>query len=447
MVARAVTAPLVIGVDVGGTKILAGLVDREGHVLAEHRVATPDDSQEDALAAMDEAVRELLDDRVAAIGYGIPANLERGTSRILQATNMLLAGVDLVARSRERFGLPVGVENDGNVAALAEWKRGAGRDASNLVMLTLGTGVGGGVVIDDRLFRGWAELGHIVVQENGPPCPCGGRGHLEALASGQAADAVARGLYGDDADARVLVDRARAGEGPALEALTRLGATLGAAIGSLVNTFDPELVVIGGGFGMDAAELVIESGSRGGPSRGDASGRRDAADRSRRARRRGRPRRRGARRVRRARRDPLMPLAVCATPIGNLDDVTLRVLAELREADVVLCEDTRRTRILLGRHGIDARLVSYHRHNEVAREPDVLERLGRGERVALVSDAGLPGVNDPGARLIRAAAESGLPVTVLPGASAVETALVASGVVADRYAVRRVPAPARRRAA
>lgn len=257
MVARAVTAPLVIGVDVGGTKILAGLVDREGHVLAEHRVATPDHSQEDALAAMDGAVAELLDDRVAAIGYGVPANLERGTSRILRATNMLLAGVDLVAKARERFGLPVGVENDGNVAALAEWKRGAGRDASNLVMLTLGTGVGGGIVIDDRLFRGWAELGHIVVQENGPRCPCGGRGHLEALASGQAADAVARGLYGEDADARVLVDRARAGEAPALEALARLGATLGAAIGSLVNTFDPELVVIGGGFGMDAAELVI----------------------------------------------------------------------------------------------------------------------------------------------------------------------------------------------
>ena len=128
-----------------------------------------------------------------------------------------------------------------------------------------------------------------------------------------------------------------------------------------------------------------------------------------------------------------MPLAVCATPIGNLDDVTLRVLAELREADVVLCEDTRRTRILLDRHGIGARLVSYHRHNEASRERDVLGRLERGERVALVSDAGLPGVNDPGARLIRAAAEAGLPVTVLPGPSAVETALVVSGVSADRY--------------
>jgi 16S rRNA (cytidine1402-2'-O)-methyltransferase len=124
---------------------------------------------------------------------------------------------------------------------------------------------------------------------------------------------------------------------------------------------------------------------------------------------------------------------VCATPIGNLEDVTLRVLRELREADLVLCEDTRRTRILLDRHGIEARLVSYHRHSEAARASEVLERLARGERVALVSDAGLPGVNDPGARLIAAAAGAGLAVTVLPGPSAVETALVASGLVGDRY--------------
>jgi 16S rRNA (cytidine1402-2'-O)-methyltransferase len=128
-----------------------------------------------------------------------------------------------------------------------------------------------------------------------------------------------------------------------------------------------------------------------------------------------------------------MPLAVCATPIGNLDDVTLRVLAELREADVVLCEDTRHTRILLDRHGIDARLISFHRHNEAARTEDALARLERGERIALVSDAGLPGVNDPGARLIAAALEAGAPTTVLPGPSAVETALVASGLVGDRY--------------
>jgi len=128
-----------------------------------------------------------------------------------------------------------------------------------------------------------------------------------------------------------------------------------------------------------------------------------------------------------------MPLAVCATPIGNLEDVTLRVLGELAGADLVLCEDTRRTKILLERHGIEAKLVSYHEHNEAARTTQVLPRLEAGERVALTSDAGLPGVSDPGARLIEAALEAGVPVTVLPGPSAVETALVASGLVAEQY--------------
>jgi 16S rRNA (cytidine1402-2'-O)-methyltransferase len=127
-------------------------------------------------------------------------------------------------------------------------------------------------------------------------------------------------------------------------------------------------------------------------------------------------------------------LAVCATPIGNLDDVTLRVLSELRTADLILCEDTRHTRILLDRHGIEARSVlSLHQHNEAARIATVLPRLAAGERVALVSDAGLPGVSDPGARVIAAALEAGAVVTVLPGASAVQTALVASGFPGDRY--------------
>src|SRR5215210_483027 len=128
-----------------------------------------------------------------------------------------------------------------------------------------------------------------------------------------------------------------------------------------------------------------------------------------------------------------MPLAVCATPIGNLEDVTPRVLRELAEADLVLCEDTRHTRALLDRHGIEARLQSYHRHNEAARTAALLPRLEAGDRVALVSDAGMPGINDPGARLIEAALAAGVSVTVLPGPSAVETALVASGLTGERY--------------
>jgi 16S rRNA (cytidine1402-2'-O)-methyltransferase len=126
-------------------------------------------------------------------------------------------------------------------------------------------------------------------------------------------------------------------------------------------------------------------------------------------------------------------LSISATPIGNLEDVTLRVLRELREADVVLCEDTRHTRLLLERHDIRATLLSYHEHNEAKRTAEMLPRLLAGERVALVSDAGMPGISDPGARLIAAALEAGVQVTVLPGPSAVETALVASGLVGERY--------------
>jgi 16S rRNA (cytidine1402-2'-O)-methyltransferase len=124
-------------------------------------------------------------------------------------------------------------------------------------------------------------------------------------------------------------------------------------------------------------------------------------------------------------------LYVVATPIGNLEDITLRVLRELAEADVVLCEDTRHTRKLLERHGIRARVLSYHQHNEAKRTAELLPRLEAGERVALVSDSGLPGISDPGARLVAAGLEAGLEVTVLPGPSAVETALVASGLVGE----------------
>jgi 16S rRNA (cytidine1402-2'-O)-methyltransferase len=139
-----------------------------------------------------------------------------------------------------------------------------------------------------------------------------------------------------------------------------------------------------------------------------------------------------------------MPLAVCATPIGNLEDVTLRVLDELRAAALVLCEDTRHTRKLLERHGIRASLRSYHEHNEAKRTAEILPRLDAGDRVALVSDAGMPGISDPGARLVAAALAAGVEVHVLPGPSAVETALVASGFVAERFRfIGFLPRPAR----
>jgi glucokinase len=258
MVAPAVEPPVVIGLDVGGTKILSGLVDREGHVLEQREAPSVGASEDEVLAALDAAVEALLDERVVGIGYGIPANLERGTGRILWATNIPLTDVDLQRRASERFALPVGIENDASCAALAEWRLGAGRGTASLLMLTLGTGVGGGIVLDGRLFRGWAEIGHFVVQEGGRLCTCGGHGHLEVLASGSAAELIARELYGEGADAYELVARARAGDEPGRDALARLGGTLGAAIGSLANVLDPELVVVGGGFGAAAGSLVLD---------------------------------------------------------------------------------------------------------------------------------------------------------------------------------------------
>ena len=126
-------------------------------------------------------------------------------------------------------------------------------------------------------------------------------------------------------------------------------------------------------------------------------------------------------------------LIVCPTPIGNLEDITLRVLAALREADVVACEDTRRTRVLLERYGVSAKLLSYHEHNEKARSAELVKRMHAGETVALVSDAGMPLVSDPGFVLVRACVAAGLAVEVLPGPSAALAALVASALPADRW--------------
>ncbi len=250
----------VIGVDLGGTKILAGLVTRDGTIGRTIEIATPDGDQAEVLAAIDSVVRDLLADGAAAIGYGVPLNIDRRTGVALRAVNLPLNRVHFPDRARELYALPAGVENDGNAAALAEWRLGSGRGATDLIMLTLGTGVGGGLVIDDHLYRGWAELGHVVVVAGGQPCQgnCHGRGHLEAHASGLAADRAAATLFGPGADAPVLVERARAGDPGAMAALAEIGRLLGAAIGSLVNIFDPDIVIVGGGFGAAAGDLVLE---------------------------------------------------------------------------------------------------------------------------------------------------------------------------------------------
>ncbi len=245
--------------DVGGTKILAGLVRRDGTAEREVEHETPLASEEAILDGIARAVDSLLDGSPAGLGLGVPCNLDPATGVAYRATNLPLEGVDLRGWAADRFGLPVGVENDGNAAALAEWRLGAGQGARTLVMLTLGTGIGGGLVLDGQLYRGWAELGHVVVEFDGPKCQgnCHGRGHLEGVASGHAASRVARELYGPSADAHLLVERAKRGEPEAVDALTRIGRLLGAAIGSFANMFDPDIVVVGGGFGAAAGQLLL----------------------------------------------------------------------------------------------------------------------------------------------------------------------------------------------
>jgi glucokinase len=249
----------VIGVDLGGTKILAAVVGRDGAIGRTIEIPTPDGPENEVLEAVDGVVGDLLADGASAIGYGVPLNIDRRTGVALRATNLPLLHVHFPDRARRQFGLPAGVENDANAAALAEWRLGAGRGTTDLVMLTLGTGVGGGIVLDNRLYRGWAELGHLVVVADGPPCQgsCHGRGHLEAVASGLAADRAAAELYGEGADAPLLVDRARAGDDRAIDALRGIGHLLGLAIGSLANVFDPDVFVVGGGFGAAAGDLIL----------------------------------------------------------------------------------------------------------------------------------------------------------------------------------------------
>lgn len=252
-----------IGVDVGGTKILAGVLDRGGTIVRSHETPTPLGSQAALLEALEAAVAGLLEPDVAALGFGIPSTIDQRSGRAVTSVNIPLADLDLRGWMRERFGLPVGVDNDANAAAFAEWAFGAGRGTRHMVMLTLGTGVGGGLILDGRPYRGaigaGAELGHMVIDLDGPPCQgvCTGRGHLEALASGHAATQAAHEAFGPEADARELVRLAGEGDARAIEVLTLVGRRLGAGIGTLVNVFNPELVVIGGGFSA-AGDFLLE---------------------------------------------------------------------------------------------------------------------------------------------------------------------------------------------
>ena len=251
-----------IGVDLGGTKILAGVVAPDGSVVRRRERATPQDSQEHVIAELEAAVAELLDDSVGGIGIGAPSPIDQENGVVVRCVNLPLENAPLRDRMHERFGIPVGLENDANAAAIGEWRAGAGRGEDDVVMLTLGTGVGGGVISGGKPFRGrngaGAELGHVVIVHDGRPCQgaCTGHGHLEAYVSGSAATAAAREAFGPSADAHRLVRLADEGDATAKELLENVGRHLGSGIGSFVNVFAPQLVVIGGGFGVAAFDYL-----------------------------------------------------------------------------------------------------------------------------------------------------------------------------------------------
>jgi glucokinase len=269
----------VIGIDAGGTKLLGGVVDED--LVVHHRVhrnwrgADRGETLDIFVEAVEE-VRATAPD-VEAVGFGIPALVEAGTGASLWSTHLPLEDVPFRDLMSERLGLPVYVDNDANVAMLAEHRRGAARGAEHALMVALGTGIGGGLLLGGRIYRGatgvGGELGHVVVDFDGPDCQgaCPGRGCLEVLASGttiglegQAAarsnpeSALGRRLAsGRDITGPLVTELAHAGDYVARAVLDAVGRRLGAGLTGLVNIFNPEVVVIGGG-AVAAGDLLLD---------------------------------------------------------------------------------------------------------------------------------------------------------------------------------------------
>jgi len=250
----------VLGIDVGGTKVeIASVVD--GRALNPQTVPTPLDDTDALLEAIEELASKVIeqDGEPGAIGVGVPSQIDFATGGVVSSVNIPLEGVPLRDELQQRFGIPVFVDNDANCAAQAEAELVEEGPARHLLMLTLGTGVGGGVIIDGHVFRGatglGAELGHMVVEADGRPCPgrtCPNRGCLEAYCSGSALERVA-GRTG-----REVESAARSGDEEALGHLHELGRWLGVGLSSFVNIFEPEYIVIGGGFGASNYDLFID---------------------------------------------------------------------------------------------------------------------------------------------------------------------------------------------
>jgi len=289
MVAAPMPAPrstpsCVIGVDLGGTKLLAGVVGPD--LAVRHRIRRQAFGLDHTrlMATIVEAVEEAraeVDEEVTAVGFGIPVTLDRRTGTAVYSTHLPLAGVPFEAVMSERLGLPVAVDNDGNCAVLAEARHGAGGGAGDVVMLTLGTGIGGGLVLGGRLQRGWigagGELGHMVVDMNGPPCQgaCPNRGCLEVMASGSALvrEASLRVARRPDTALGYALEEGRELTGPfvtelahdgdpvARDAIETVGRALGVGLSNIVNVLNPEVIVIGGGV-IAAGEMLLEPARR-----------------------------------------------------------------------------------------------------------------------------------------------------------------------------------------
>ncbi|HZQ80990.1 MAG TPA: ROK family protein [Gaiellaceae bacterium] len=242
----------VIGVDLGGTKILAGIVDADGGVHETVERPTVTTSQAALLDELARVVQELPLEGIGAVGFGIPSRINHATGLALGAVNIPIRDVYFAQEMEQRLGLKTEMENDASCAAFAEFKLGAGQGAEDMIALTLGTGVGGGVVSGGRLYRAYTELGHMVIVEDGEPCQgaCSGRGHVETYCSGTAATKMAKRVLGPEATARDLVEQGH-------PVLGEIGHHLGVAIGSLVNIFGSTRVVIGGGFGIAAFDYLV----------------------------------------------------------------------------------------------------------------------------------------------------------------------------------------------
>jgi glucokinase len=270
---------LAIGIDVGGTKIAGGVVDESGSVLEELRVESPATDAHAIEAAIEKLVTELATrHHIEAVGVGAAGYIDKARSVVLFAPNLAWRDLDLKADLESTLGLHVVVENDANAAAWGEFQFGAGHDIDDLLLVTVGTGVGGGVVLDGALYRGafgvGAEIGHMRVVPGGILCGCGNRGCFEMYASGSAlvreARAAARAgsllaadlldRAGGDVDAitgPLITECARAGDVFALEQLASLGTWLGEGIASLTAVLDPAVVVIGGGVSA-ADDLLLD---------------------------------------------------------------------------------------------------------------------------------------------------------------------------------------------